>query len=117
MGASKLETLRRQKNFTQQELADLLSTDVSNYSRKERGLVKIYEDEWEKLAAALEVSVKDLKGNERPDKIFIPENGGSSYQYELVIKKMEKYILLLEKQNQELREEIKCLLKKDIDEI
>jgi transcriptional regulator with XRE-family HTH domain len=33
----KLRTIRKQKNYTQQQVADALATDVSNYSRKESG--------------------------------------------------------------------------------
>jgi len=42
---------------------------VSNYSRKESGDVRIYDDEWEKLAKALDVSVEDIK-KEKPSSII-----------------------------------------------
>ncbi|WP_311773046.1 helix-turn-helix transcriptional regulator [Chryseobacterium lactis] len=57
----KLRTTRKQKGFTQQQIADIIATDVSNYSRKESGDVKIFDDEWEKIAKALDVSVEDIK--------------------------------------------------------
>lgn len=57
----KLRTIRKQRGFTQQQIADIIATDVSNYSRKESGDVKIFDDEWEKIAKALDVSVEDIK--------------------------------------------------------
>ena len=42
-------------------MSKILSTDVSNYCRKESGDVKIFEDEWEKRAKALDVFVEDVK--------------------------------------------------------
>ncbi len=61
MTMEKLRTTRKQKGFTQQQIADIIATDVSNYSRKESGDVKIFDDEWEKIAKALDVSVEDIK--------------------------------------------------------
>ncbi|PXW14687.1 helix-turn-helix protein [Chryseobacterium sp. CBTAP 102] len=70
----KLRTLRKQKGYTQQQIADLLATDVSNYSRKESGDVRIFDDEWEKLAKALEVSVEDIKEEKEPNVVQKNEN-------------------------------------------
>ncbi|WP_228378425.1 helix-turn-helix transcriptional regulator, partial [Chryseobacterium sp. CCH4-E10] len=60
----KLRTLRKQKKMSQETMAKILSTDTSSYSRKENGKSKIHDDEWEKLAKALEVSVDDIKESE-----------------------------------------------------
>ncbi|MGH1520607.1 helix-turn-helix domain-containing protein [Chryseobacterium sp. JK1] len=46
----KLKILRKQRGYTQEYMSKIISTDVSNYSRKESGDVRIYDDEWEKLA-------------------------------------------------------------------
>ncbi|PIF45343.1 helix-turn-helix protein [Chryseobacterium sp. 52] len=117
MALTKLATLRIQKNITQKELAEILPTDVSNYSRKERGLIKIYDKEWEKLAIALEVSVEEIKENIDLNGSAVPKDEKKSLHYNSSIKDLQKYILLLEKQNQELREEIKYLLTKAITNI
>ncbi|GEN69856.1 helix-turn-helix domain-containing protein [Chryseobacterium rhizosphaerae] len=117
MAPTKLEIVRKQKNVTQKELADILPTDVSNYSRKERGLVKIYDSEWEKLAAALGVCVEDIKEVRDHKGNFISVSKKRSLRKDLIIEKLQKYIILLEKQNQELKEEIKHLLTKDINSI
>ncbi len=61
MTMEKLKNLRKQRGYTQQQIADILATDVSNYSRKENGEVKIFDDEWEKLAKALDTSIEDIR--------------------------------------------------------
>ncbi|WP_291939621.1 helix-turn-helix domain-containing protein [Chryseobacterium sp.] len=37
MQRKKLRSVRKRKGFTQQQVADFIATDVSNYSRKESG--------------------------------------------------------------------------------
>ncbi|MDQ1802718.1 helix-turn-helix transcriptional regulator [Chryseobacterium sp. CKR4-1] len=64
----KLKTLRKQRGYTQEYMSKIISTDVSNYSRKESGDVRIYDDEWKKLAKALDVPVEDIK-EEKPSSI------------------------------------------------
>ncbi|WP_238536323.1 helix-turn-helix domain-containing protein [Chryseobacterium populi] len=44
-----MKKLRKQRGYTQEYMSKILSTDVSSYSRKESGDVKIFDDEWEKL--------------------------------------------------------------------
>ncbi|UCA60052.1 helix-turn-helix domain-containing protein [Chryseobacterium rhizoplanae] len=61
MTMEKLKNLRKQRGYTQQQIADILATDVSNYSRKENGEVKIFDDEWEKLAKALDTTIEDIR--------------------------------------------------------
>lgn len=60
MQKEKLRSARKRKGYTQQQVADIIATDVSNYSRKESGDVKIFKDEWEKIAGFLEVSVDEI---------------------------------------------------------
>ena len=60
MQKEKLRTVRKMKGYTQQELADVIPTDVSNYSRKESGSVSITRAEWQKLAKFLEVPVEEI---------------------------------------------------------
>ncbi|MBT2621845.1 helix-turn-helix transcriptional regulator [Chryseobacterium sp. ISL-6] len=60
MQKEKLRALRKKRGHTQQEIADLLATDVSNYSRKESGNVKIIRAEWEKIAGFLDVPLEDI---------------------------------------------------------
>ncbi|PVV56275.1 transcriptional regulator [Chryseobacterium sp. HMWF035] len=57
----KLKKIREEKGMSQEKMAKILSTGISSYSRKENGKSKIHDDEWEKLAKALDVPVEDLK--------------------------------------------------------
>ena len=113
----KLKNLRKQRGFTQYYMSKVLSTDVSNYSRKENGSVKIYDDEWEKLGKALDVPVDDIK-EERTAQIQNNENStlneNSSINYNqfcsvpnFVLESQQEYIKLLKEQIEILKEENK----------
>lgn len=62
----KIESLetRKQKGFSQQQVAEHLCIDVSNYSRREKGQVKISSNEWEKIASLLNVPVEEIYESE-----------------------------------------------------
>ncbi|WNI36978.1 MULTISPECIES: helix-turn-helix domain-containing protein [Chryseobacterium] len=120
----KLRTLRKQKGYTQQQIADLLATDVSNYSRKENGDVRIFDDEWEKLAKALEVSVEDIKEEKEPNVVQKNENitfnDTSSFHQSgiyncnvpnYLLENQQEYINLLKEQIKALKEENEKLKK------
>lgn len=101
MSKRKLILVRKKKGYTQQQVADFIATDVSNYSRKESGNVKIISDEWEKIARFLEVPVEE---------IYEPEPISSKYLEKLDDeKKLRFYISTLENENKQLREEIDIL--------
>ena len=72
MQKEKLRTVRKMKGFTQQQMADVIPTEVSNYSRKESGAVSITQTEWSKLAKFLEVPVEEIYEEEEVK--FIIEN-------------------------------------------
>lgn len=65
MEKTKLIKTRVSKGLTQNQVANHLCMDVSNYNRKEKGKLKILPHEWEKLSGLLGVSV---------DEIFEPED-------------------------------------------
>lgn len=124
MTMEKLRTLRKQKGYTQQQIADLLATDVSNYSRKENGDVKIFDDEWEKLAKALEVPVEDIKEEKEPNVVQKNENitfnDTSSFHQSgiyncnvpnYLLENQQEYINLLKEQIKALKEENEKLKK------
>ncbi|MCE4063653.1 helix-turn-helix domain-containing protein [Chryseobacterium gleum] len=125
MTMEKLRTLRKQKGYTQQQIADLLATDVSNYSRKENGDVKIFDDEWEKLAKALEVSVEDIREEKAAtviqnltfnDSSSNTSNQSGNYnQYcnipEYLLDNQQEYINFLKEQIKALKEENEKLKK------
>ncbi|WP_238585052.1 helix-turn-helix domain-containing protein [Chryseobacterium sp. Leaf201] len=111
----KLKNIRIEKGMSQEKMAKILSTGISSYSRKENGKSKIYDDEWEKMAKALEVPVEDLKGeatsgivhNENP--IFNDNSGNYNQYFNLpnsILENLQDYIHLLKEQNEQLKKEI-----------
>ncbi|WP_316934138.1 helix-turn-helix domain-containing protein [Chryseobacterium luteum] len=109
--------LRKQKGISQEKMAKILSTDPSNYSRKERGEVRIHEEEWQKLAEALDVSVEDIKEEKdvkivHNDNSTFNDNSGNYYNQHFnipnsLIENLQDYISLLKKEIHELKEEIR----------
>lgn len=116
MQKEKLRTVRKRKGYTQQQIADAIATDVSNYSRKESGSVKIMHHEWEKIAKLLDVPVEEIYEeeeakiivenpvfNDSPGANFINNGNGSStnIKNELsieIIKNLQEYIGLLKEE-------------------
>ena len=52
---------RKQKGFTQEELAKLVCMEQTTYSRKERGLSPMSESDWKNIAVALGVEIDEIK--------------------------------------------------------
>ncbi|WP_313002297.1 helix-turn-helix domain-containing protein [Chryseobacterium gleum] len=122
MQKEKLRNARKVKGITQQQIADIIATDVSNYSRKESGDVSIRKDEWEKIARFLDVAVEDIYEEEEARQINNFENitGSSGFGNningnlycnvpEFLLENQRDYIEHLKKENQRLQEEIKAL--------
>ncbi|MFC4383103.1 helix-turn-helix domain-containing protein [Chryseobacterium bernardetii] len=122
----KLKNLRKQRGYTQQQIADILATDVSNYSRKENGEVKIFDDEWEKLAKALDTSIEDIR-EERIANVVqnltfndsssnTSNQSGNYNQYcsipDYMLESQQEYIKLLREQIEMLKAENAKLKKK-----
>ncbi|MGU3377351.1 helix-turn-helix domain-containing protein [Chryseobacterium sp. M5A1_1a] len=124
MQKEKLRIIRKQKGYTQKQVADYIATDVSNYSRKESGDVKIISDEWEKIARFLEVPVDEIYEEEEAkiivnnDHPVFNDNSGTSAglinnqsNYSsipgAIIENLQGYIALLKEENERLKEELK----------
>ncbi|ASW74171.1 regulatory protein [Chryseobacterium piperi] len=120
----KLRNLRKQRGYSQEKLAGIIATDPSNYSRKERGEIRIYDDEWEKLAAALDVPVEEIK-EEKPTGVVHNDNStfsdhansGNFYNQQFnipdsVIENLQDYIKVLKEQIEALKKENKTLRSK-----
>ncbi|WP_294296074.1 helix-turn-helix transcriptional regulator [uncultured Chryseobacterium sp.] len=110
----KLRNIRKQKGISQEKMAKIIGTDPSNYSRKERGEVKIFDDEWEKLAKTLEVPVEEIKNDDAKfsfqfENSTFHDHAGSNINYsnipDFFLETQKKYIDKLEKEIQSLREE------------
>lgn len=114
----KLKNLRKQKGISQEKMAKIIGTDTSNYSRKERGEVKIFNDEWDKLAKTLEVSVEEIKNYDARfsfqfENSTFHDHSGNNITYSNVpdffLETQKKYIEKLERENAELLHEILLL--------
>ncbi|MCS4303393.1 transcriptional regulator [Chryseobacterium pennae] len=121
MQKEKLRLIRKQKGYTQQQIADFIATDVSNYSRKESGDVKIIPDEWNKIARFLDVPLEDIYeeetaaivvNNDHP--VFNDQSAGAintQHQYNnipgSIVENLQEYIALLKEENARLKEELK----------
>ncbi|WP_288447305.1 helix-turn-helix transcriptional regulator [uncultured Chryseobacterium sp.] len=118
MQKEKLRNTRKRKGFTQQQVADYIATDVSNYSRKESGDVKIYPDEWNKIARFLEVPLEEIYESEEVTQINNFDNITSSNSFgvnngilnfnipEYILETQKDLIELLKKENKRLEEEL-----------
>lgn len=121
MVQKKLKSIRKQKGLSQENIAEILCIDISSYCRKENGKSKIYDDEWEKLAKALDVPVEELKsvmadGTVHNDISAFNDHSGNFYDQKFntpsfVIENLQHYIYLLEEQNDLLKKEIETLKK------
>ena len=60
MQKSKLIKARNRRGYSQEYMADILSMDVSNYSRRESGQIKISAEQWQTLAQKLNVPLEDI---------------------------------------------------------
>ncbi|MDN3691437.1 helix-turn-helix transcriptional regulator [Chryseobacterium tructae] len=91
----KLHTIRKQKGYSQQQVADIIPTEVSNYSRKENGYIKITKSEWEKIALFLNVPLEEIYEADYPTYASNEISGENIHVY---ISQLEKEnIALLEK--------------------
>lgn len=114
----KLRNLRKLKGFTQEYMSNIIATDVSNYSRKESGEVRIFDEEWVKLAKALDVPVEDIKENKPGNTVNFNDsssNSGTAFlnNYysipEYILENQQDYINLLKEQIEILKTENKKL--------
>lgn len=63
---SKLKKYRVSQNISQKEIAKLVSMDQTTYSKKENGKSPIIDEEWERFAKALGISVEEIKETIEP---------------------------------------------------
>jgi len=118
MQKEKLRAIRKQKGYTQQQIADIIATDVSNYSRKESGDVRIFKDEWEKISRFLDLPMEEIyEDDEAKTIIQNPVFNDSPGSYAMgsvtnfngevslsIIKNLQEYIELLKDEVKKLKE-------------
>ena len=116
MEKKKLIQARKNKGFTQKDMAEILCMGVSNYSRKEKGILKMRNEEWEKIAEFLGVPVEEIHEQEEAQVIICKDqavgigiNNGTNDVYtipEHVIESQRKYIKMLEAEIEMLRNKL-----------
>jgi len=79
MEQTKLIEVRKSKGFSQQQIADLLHIDISNYNRRESGQIKIQIDEWEKLAKILDVPLKEIYESDEKQVFICNDNASPNF--------------------------------------
>ena len=107
----KLLEMRKSKGFSQQQIAEKLFMDVSNYNRRESGLSKITISEWEKLAKILEVPLNEIYETDEKQFFICKDSASQNYQGtnniyavpESLLENQQKYISKLEEENAALK--------------
>lgn len=87
----------RKEKYSQQSMAKILHMTQSQYQRREKGDIKISDEEWERMAKALNTTVEDIK---EEDISHINNNYCIS---EVILKNMEDYINFLKNQIEEIK--------------
>ena len=116
---NKLIAARKERNMTQNDMAELLFISQSQYQRRECGDVRISDEEWVKIAKFLGKEVKDIREEDNLTTIYNYDNYSGSYSSsnnyfynipEFVMKNQQEYIVMLKEEINRLREEI-CNIK------
>ncbi|WP_291285116.1 helix-turn-helix transcriptional regulator [Flavobacterium sp.] len=101
----KLLQARLNKGLSQEELADLIGISQSNYSRREKGLKKISNIEWVKIAKCLDVAKEEIYESDNLNTI---ETNDSLKAESFVIPKfIIEHIEMLTEKNKQLEEKLK----------
>lgn len=111
MEKTKLILARSNKGLTQQQIALKLNMDVSNYNRREKGQIKISNNEWEKFSKILEVSIEEIYESEESNFFVFKDNSTGNYLGtnnfytipEYLLENQRKYIQKLEEENNDLK--------------
>ncbi|HCR74963.1 MAG TPA: transcriptional regulator [Chryseobacterium sp.] len=114
MEKTKLIEARKRRNISQERMADILSMDVSNYNRREKGTAKISLSEWQKIAEVLEVPFEEVYENEESLVFIFNDNSTgngivntNNYNIPLSLwESQKKYIDKLEAEIETLKAEI-----------
>lgn len=94
---------RKEKGLTQKEMADMLAMEQTTYSKKERGISRIRENEWMRFAQILDKNVEELKIK---NKIIENNETLNHYVYLNIIQVIIKYNQKLEEENSLLKKQL-----------
>lgn len=101
----KLLQARLNKGLSQEELADLIGISQSNYSRREKGLKKISNMEWVKIAKYLDVAKEEIYESDNFNTIDI--NHSFKAESFTIPNFIIEYIEMLTEKNKQLEEKLK----------
>ena len=109
--------VRKQKKFSQQDVAEHLNISQTQYQRKEKGEAGITDSEWERIAKLLDVDIEEIKENSEPSNMMqnFDNSNGNYLGYninntycnipEYNLESQKDYILLLKEENERLKKE------------
>ena len=119
---NKLIRARKEKKFSQQDVAEFLSISQTQYLRKEKGEIGITEQEWDKIAKLLNVEVEEIKEDngksisqhfENVTGSYAGSYIGSNNNYcnipEFLLENQKEYIELLKKEIESLKAKLSLL--------
>ena len=115
---NKLIRARKEKKFSQQDVAEFLSISQTQYLRKEKGEIGITEQEWDKIAKLLNVEVEEIKEEDKERVSLYFDNISGSYvgshNYycnipEFILESQKEYIELLKKEIDSLKVKLSLL--------
>lgn len=109
----------RKAKYTQENMAKILHMTQSQYQRREKGDIKISDEEWERIAKALDTPLEDIKEEDSSiHQINTYDNQSGNYSAsnnyfqnipEFILENQQDYINMLKKEIEELKDEIKTL--------
>lgn len=110
----KLKEVRENKNLSQEQLADLVGMTQPNYSRRENGLKKISEIEWNLFAKKLGVTKEEIFEEDLSNIVYknikkSPINNVGDIHYFNMPDFVLEHIELLKEKNLFLEKEIQSL--------
>lgn len=108
----------RKGKYTQENMAKLLHMTQSQYQRREKGEIKISDEEWERIAKALDTNVENIKEDDSNLQVNHYDNnsgsyfGSNNYFYNIpdfILENQQEYINFLKKEIESLKEEVDAL--------
>jgi transcriptional regulator with XRE-family HTH domain len=114
---TKLINVRKNKHFSREDVAMCLKISATQYRRKEFGEVKIFDEEWSKIAGLLEIPVEEIyeeNANVLPN-IKKMENISNSYMRnhnlycnvpDFILQDLHDMIIELREENKRLKTEL-----------
>lgn len=87
--SKRIKMRRRELNYTQEEISEILGISVKHFSETERGLTGLSVENLIKLSSALGVSIDYLiKGDEEEQKSLVVPLNNISHEKEALIKQL-----------------------------